>query len=145
MDWNDADTEEYVTSFLHTNARRLHEAVAANPMTPTRCFHWTVRLVLRTLFTCDDKPGLATDSIAAHDTPGIFGYVRACLGVAEPQMREALRIHMLVQLLGFSHPEEVFANEGLAVVVRRLWYFAASISFRSTIPSLQVGDRGRTR
>ena len=31
----------------------LHEAVAANPLVATWCFHWTVKLVIRTLFNCD--------------------------------------------------------------------------------------------
>ena len=98
----------------------------------TRCFHWTVRLVIRCLFNCEVKPGAALDSIAAHETPGIFGYVRAFLGVVEPQMRKALHIHMLIQILGFSHPEDLFRDDFLPDVFRRLWYYVASISFRST-------------
>ena len=39
LDWNDADTEEYVQAHLKENRRKLHEAVAANPMAATRCFH----------------------------------------------------------------------------------------------------------
>ena len=39
---------------------------------------------------------------------------------------------MLVQLLGFSHPEDLFRNDLLPDVFRRLWYYVASICFRST-------------
>ena len=91
-----------------------------------------MKLVLRTLLNCDDHPGRALDSIAAGETPGIFGHVRAYLGVVEPQMRKALHIHMLIQLLGFSHPEDLFRGDFLQDMFRRLWYFVASISFRST-------------
>ena len=72
------------------------------------------------------------DSVAAHETPGIFGHVRAFLGVVEPQMRKALHIHMLIQLLGFAHPADLFGGDVLPNVFRRLWYFVASICFRST-------------
>ena len=47
-------------------------------------------------------------------------------------MRKALHIHMLVQLLGFSHPTDVFGSDLLPNVFRGLWYFIASICFRST-------------
>eukprot|EP00973_Karenia_brevis_P080236 11130315-Karenia_brevis.AAC.1 len=38
---------------------------------------------------------------------------------------------MLVQLLGVSHPDDLFNNDFLPTVFPRLWYFVASISFRS--------------
>ena len=49
-DDTDAEAESYMADFLKDNPRRLHELVAANPLAATRCFHWTVRLVLKTLF-----------------------------------------------------------------------------------------------
>ena len=88
-------------------------------MAATLCFHWTVRLVIATLLNCDDRPGGSLDSIAAHETPGIFGYVRGYMGVAEPQMRKGLHVHMLIQVLVFAHPEDTFRSEGLPDVVRR--------------------------
>ena len=132
LDTSDAEAASFAYDFLHDNPRRLQELVASNPLAATRCFHWTVRLVIRTLFNCDDKPGAAADSIAAHHCPGIFGYVRAYFGVVEPQMRKALHIHMLVYLVGFAHPDDIFSSNTLPDVFRRLWYFVASVSFRST-------------
>ena len=87
LDWDDGETEAYIENVLKDNPRRLHEAVAANPMAATRCFHRTVKLVLRTLFNCEASPGKAADGIAAGEEPGLFGYVRGFLGVVEPQMR----------------------------------------------------------
>ena len=95
-------------------------------------FHWTVRLVIRTLFNCADEPGRQPDNIASSELPGIFGHVQAYFGVVEPQMRKALHVHMLVQLLGFSHPDDLFSGGLVEATFRRLWYFVASISFRST-------------
>eukprot|EP00973_Karenia_brevis_P049594 6881994-Karenia_brevis.AAC.1 len=46
-------------------------------------------------------------------------------------MRKALHIHMLVQLHGFSHPSDLITSGKLADVFRRIWFFVASICFRS--------------
>ena len=46
-------------------------------------------------------------------------------------MRKALHVHMLIQLHGFSHPEDLITSGKLADVFRRIWYFVASICFRS--------------
>ena len=47
-------------------------------------------------------------------------------------MRKALHVHMLVQLLGHMHPDDIFRRGRLAETFKRLWYFVASICFRST-------------
>ena len=127
----DGEADEYVMDVTRRNPRLLHELVAQNPMVATRCFHWTVRLVIKLLFNCADKPAANKDNIAAGEVPGVFGHVRAYLGVVEPQMRKALHIHMLVQLLGFAHPDDIIGSEVLPVVFRRVWYYVASICFRS--------------
>ena len=116
-----------MSEFLQDNPRRLHELVAQNPLVGARVFHWTVRLVIRLLFNCADKPGMHVDNIAANEVPGVFGYVRAYFGVVEPQKRKTLHIHMLVQLLGFSHPQELWGGDVLPDVLRRARYFVASI------------------
>ena len=132
MSFEDAAADEFIMEFTRGNPRILHELVARNPLAATRCFHWTVRLVIRVLFNCADKPGENLDNIAARDVPGVFGYVRGYLGIVEPQMRKALHTHMLVQLLGFAHPDDILGNGILQNVFRRLWYYIASVSFRST-------------
>ena len=132
LDLSDVEADACIGDICRDNPRKLHEAVAANPLAATRCFHWTVRLVIRTLFNCQDVPGGSVDNIAAKECPGIFGHVRAYFGVVEPQMRKALHTHMLIYLLGFSHPETLFGSGVLPDVFRRLWYFVASVSFRST-------------
>ena len=129
---SDDEATQYVNEFLQGDARRLHSLVAANPLAATRCFHWTVRLVIRTLFNCEDGPGTAADGIPAHAESGVFGHVRASFGVVEPQMRKALHVHMLVQRLGFGHPQDLSGTDVLPDTFRRLWYFVASICFRST-------------
>ena len=127
-----ADAATYIGEFLRDNPRKLHELVARDPLAATRCFHWTVQLVIRTLFNCSDPKSPPLDSIAAKETPGIFGHVRAYLGVVEPQMRKALHVHMLVQLVGFSHPHDILLRDVLPAAIKRMWLFVASICFRST-------------
>ena len=47
-------------------------------------------------------------------------------------MRKALHVHMLVQLLGFTHPDDLFAGDLLPNTFHRLWHYVASVCFRST-------------
>ena len=91
-----------------------------------------MRLVLHALFNVADPGACFPNGIPARETPGIFGHVAAYLGVVEPQMRKALHIHMLVQLLGMSHPRDIFGNNVVEDTFRKVWYFVASISFRSS-------------
>ena len=77
LDLPDAQIEAYLVEFIQENPCRLHEAVAANPLAGTRCFHWTLKLVIRTSVNCEEKPGRSSDSIAAGAVPGLFGHVRA--------------------------------------------------------------------
>ena len=39
LDVSDAETEEFLKEFTRETPRRLHEAVTANPLAATRCFH----------------------------------------------------------------------------------------------------------
>ena len=133
LSMTEAEATQWMAEFDREDPRRLHRYVAQNPLTATKVFHHTVRLVIRTLFNCTDSPeALRADGIAANDTPGIFGHVRAFLGVVEEQMRKALHIHMLVQILGFAHPEDIFRDDMLPTVFRRLYWYQASVLFRST-------------
>jgi len=52
LDLSDVEAQQYMQDFLQDNPRKLHELVAGNPLAATRCFYWTVRLVLRTFFNC---------------------------------------------------------------------------------------------
>ena len=132
LDFTDAETEQYVADLLGAHPRKLHELVAQNPIVGTKCFHWTVKLVIRLLFNCAPTPGQNPDNIAANELPGVFGYVRAYFGVVEPQKRKTLHTHMLVHLLGFAHPQDLMHDDVLPDIFRRVWYFVASVCFRST-------------
>ena len=110
---SDAAAAAYVSELLRDDVRRLHSLVAANPLAATRCFHWTVRLVIRTLFNCADKPGSAEDGIPAHCESGVFGHVRAFFGVVEPQMRKAAKLRDDLHTgLEISHNNGSQAGEG---------------------------------
>ena len=45
-----------------------------------------------------------------------------------------MHVHMLVQLVGFGHPQDLFGTDVLPDTFRRLWYFVASICF--AVPKL---------
>ena len=56
LDFSDAEAEGYLRDFLKEHPRKLHEMVAGDPMAATRCFHWTVKLVLRALKSSHAPP-----------------------------------------------------------------------------------------
>ena len=124
--------QDYMERLTGVHPRILHEIAVQDPLAATRCFHDTVRLVIRTLFHCAEPGSPFPDGVPSQAEPGIFGHVAGYLGVVEPQMRKAQHIHMLIQLLGFAHPNDLFADGEFVDRFRRLWYFIASICFRST-------------
>ena len=91
-----------------------------------------VYLVIRTLLNCEPPGKCFPDGIAARLEPGIFNYAAGYLGVVEPQLRKALHLHMLVQLLGFAHPMDFFRSGRLIEVFRRCGACMSSVCFRST-------------
>eukprot|EP00959_Pyramimonas_sp_CCMP1952_P076283 1593988-Pyramimonas_sp.AAC.1 len=101
---SETEAAEWMADFNQADPRALHTLVSQDPLIAARVFHWTVRLVMRTLFNCTDTPdNLHCDGIAANTLPGIFGHVRAYLGVVEEQMRKALHVHMLIQCNCLRH------------------------------------------
>ena len=72
------------------------------------------------------------DGVASRLEAGIFGSVSGYLGVIKAQMRKMLHLHMLVQLHGFSHPDDIFRRGDLQARNTEVWRFVASICFRST-------------
>ena len=132
LDLDDAATEAYLEQLLGQHPRRLHEIVVQDPLVAPRCFHYTVRLVIQTLFHCS-KPGRPfADCLPCRVEPGVFQHVAGYLGVVEPQMRKSLHFHMLIQLHGFAHPRDLFRDGRFRERFRSMWYFVASICFRST-------------
>lgn len=121
-----------MANLLRQNPRRLHDVVVQDPSTAARCFHYTVRLVIKTLFHCASPGQSYPDGLPTDAEPGILGHLAGYLGVVEPHMRKALHIHMLVQLRGFSHPRGLFADGAFVERFRTMWFFVASICFRST-------------
>ena len=104
LDFDDAETEAYMTRLLGANPRKLHELVVQDPLAATRCFHYTVRLVIEERFHCTRPFRPCSDGLPTKTTPGIYGHIAGYLGVVEPQLRKALHINMLIQLHGFFHP-----------------------------------------
>ena len=115
LDWNDAEMLSYYERALGKDWSRFHRLIIENPRASMLCFHKTLKLVLQHLLGC--TPNVLgkrlrrhLDNLAALPTPGIFGHPAGFGGVVEPQMRKTLHIHLLVQLLGFMHPDDLFQN-----------------------------------
>lgn len=53
--------------------------------------------------------------------PGLFGYIFGCFGIVGPEMRFTEHIHMLIQVLGFGHPQDLFRGRRFVSMFGRLW------------------------
>ena len=144
LDWSDEDMASFFDSTGRQRPRLLYDIAAEDPVAITRAFHYTVRLVLEELGNCcppascgvQHKSGKKSrqhyDTVPARLESGIFGGIAGYLGVVEPQLRKMLHLHMLVQLLGFAHPDDIFKRGNLKDMIKRVWSFVSSICFRSS-------------
>ena len=80
LDLDDAATEAYLTELLKDNPRRLHEMAAQDPLAATRCFHYTVKLVVEELFNCAPPQKCYADGVPCKAEPGGFGHVAGYFG-----------------------------------------------------------------
>ena len=88
--------------------------------------------MIQTLFHCSAPGTPFADCLPTETEPGIFGHISGYCGVVEPQLRKALHFHCMIQLFGFSHPRDLFRDGAFVERFRRMWYYVASIVFRST-------------
>ena len=83
LDLSDVSTDAYLAEMLSQRPRLLHEMVAQDPVAATRCFHYTVRLVINTLFSCTVPGTPYADNLPGHVLPGVFGHISGYLGVVD--------------------------------------------------------------
>ena len=75
LDMTAADTENFLNETLSGRRTLLHGIVAQDPLAAMRCFHYTVRLVIETLFNCAQPGSPHPDGIASNTLPGVFGHI----------------------------------------------------------------------
>ena len=136
LDWNDAEMEEYYARNKRSNSLRFHEFAVAYPAAAARCVRKTMKMTIELLFNCAPPANVRpkkqhADGFPCRNEPGIFNYVAGYLGIVEPQMRWTEHMHMLVQLLGFSHPRDFFQGGCFKDTFRHVWAFIASVVFES--------------
>ena len=136
LDWNDDEMRSYYARVCDDNALRLHEFAVEHPAAAAQCVHMTFRMTIEFLFNCGPPANYRpeeqhADGLPCKCEPGIFGYVAGYLGIVEPQMRWTEHLHMLVQLLGFAHPQDFFQGGRFVDTFREVWCFVASIVFES--------------
>ena len=75
-----------MAKLLGQRPRRSHEIVVQDPSAVACCVHFTLRLVIQTLFHCVSPGSPYADCLPTEVEPGIYGHVAGYLGVVEPQM-----------------------------------------------------------
>ena len=136
LDWDDDEMARYYNRHRAGNALFFHELATTCPGAAAQCVHWTFRRTLTELFNvaepANHKPKRQhVDGIPARCEPGLLGYVAGYLGIVEPQMRLTEHLHMLVQVLGFTSPQHLFAAGAFQDIFRRTWAYFASVCFTS--------------
>ncbi|MEC9032278.1 MAG: hypothetical protein VYB15_10375, partial [Planctomycetota bacterium] len=135
LDWGDEHMRAYYEEVSKDNPLRLHELAAQNPEAAAKCVHLTFRMTIEILMNCTPpanvKPHkMNLDLVPALCEAGMFTYLSGYLGVVEPQMRFTEHMHALLQIFGYSHPEEFFRSGTFVDMFRRLWVFAAPVRRR---------------
>lgn len=136
LDWEDEEMRAYYARAKAENPLRFHEFAVAHPAAAALCVHMTFRSTIELLFNCAPPANVKPESQHADGfpcrcEPGILNYIAGYLGIVEPQMRWTEHLHMLIQLLGFSHPRDFFQGGQFIETFRAVWSFVASIIFES--------------
>jgi hypothetical protein len=136
LEWLYDDHAAWKERVTKGNPLRLHELAVECPDAAARCVHWTFENTIRYLFNCgppaNTKPKKQhMDTVPARCEPGTFAFISGYLGIVEPQMRFTEHLHMILQLLGFSHPREFFRSGEFVEMFRRVWQHFASFCFTS--------------
>ena len=136
LDWDDAQMRAYYDEVLKDNPLRLHELAARHPAAAAKCVRTTFKMTMEILCNCLPSASahpekMPFDLVAARCEAGIYSHIRAYFGAVEPQMRKTEHLHMLLQILGFSHPVQYFSSGDFVDLFRRLWAYSASVCFHS--------------
>jgi len=136
LDWDDQEMSEYYARAKQDNPLRFHEFAVRFPAAAAQCVHLTFRMTIELLFNCAPPANIKpkrqhADGFPCKCEPGIYNFILGYLGIVEPQMRWTEHLHMLIQLLGFTHPRDLFRGRAFADTFRAAWSFIASIVFES--------------
>ena len=136
LDWSDAEMRQYYDDARAVDAMVFHRLAVRDPAAAAQAVHQTFRMVIEILFNCCppancENHALSADGYPCKCEPGMVGYLLGYLGLVEPQMRFTEHMHMLLQVLGFTHPRDFFQGRRFVDTFRRVWAFVASITFRS--------------
>ena len=104
--------------FKRAHARSAHffqKMALKHPCAAMRCVRFIMERTIDTLMNCslpaNKKPGQQhLDLIAAKTEPGMWQHVGAYFGVVETTKALREHLHMLVHLVGFRHPEDIFKD-----------------------------------
>ena len=136
LDWNDEEMASYYKRSKQDNALRFHEFAVKFPAAAAECVHMAFRMAIEVLFNCAPPGNVRperqhADGFPCKCEPGIFNFIMSYLGIVEPQMRWTEHLHMLLQLMGFAHPQDFFRGRAFADAFRSVWKFVSSIVFES--------------
>lgn len=91
----------------------FQKMVGKHPCASIRCVRYVMERTVDTLLNCSPPANAKNvsrhlDLIAANTEPGVWQHIAAYYGVIETTKTLREHLHMLVHLVGFAHPEDIF-------------------------------------
>lgn len=119
-----------------TDSTAIRSLARTDSLAAMHAVRFIIERVLDVLLNCakaSRKPSsnLCPDLVASRTGPGVFGHVSAYYTVIETTQNLREHAHMLIHLLGFQHPEDLFDHADFHQTFSNAWQYFASISFAS--------------
>lgn len=110
---NNDDLRRVFNQFKQEDRMFFVKMAAKHPCAAMRCVRCVMERTIDTLLHCSSpankgKRQQHLDLVAANSEPGVWQYVEAYFGVVETTKALREHLHMLVHVVGFSHPEDLF-------------------------------------
>ncbi|CAE7035554.1 unnamed protein product [Symbiodinium sp. CCMP2592] len=132
---SDDAQQDFVSRHASQDAFFFRTLAAKYPRAAMRCIRFVMERTIDTLMYCaapaNKKPTVQhVDLVAAKTEPGVWQHVSAYFGVVETTKSMREHLHVLVHLLGFSHPSELLRGN-FRSNFRSVWRYIASVCFHS--------------
>lgn len=119
-----------------TDKAFFQKMAVKHPCAAMRCVRFVMERTIDTLLNCsppaNKKPQCQNlDLVASKPEPGVWQHVAAYFGVIETTKTLREHLHMLVHLVGFSHPEDLFKDTNFFPNFVQIWQYIASVCFHS--------------
>ena len=117
LNCSDTDMHNFFDRAQRSDKQFFQKMVGKHPCAAMRCVRYVMERTIDTLLNCSPPANAKNvsqrqhlDLIAANTEPGVWQHIAAYFGVIETTKTLREHLHMLVHLVGFAHPEDIFKD-----------------------------------